>query len=97
MSRSTIERRLKDVHERLKRARHELTVVDQQLAALNEDVDDTRVRAVVDESPMSKREHRDAQRHVDAMVRSREKVLASIAELERSQDELLDRLVVERS
>jgi hypothetical protein len=97
MSRSSIERRLRDVHERLKRARQELSVLDEQLAALNEDVDDTKVRAVVDESLLSQREHREAQRHADAMARSRDKVLASIAELERSQDELLDRLVVERS
>jgi hypothetical protein len=97
MSRSAIERRLSDVHERLKRARHELSVLDEQLAALNEDVNDAQVRAVVDESLLSQREHRDAQRHADAMARSRTKVLASITELERSQDELLDRLVVERS
>ena len=71
MSRSTIERRLSDVHERLKRARQELSVLDEQLAALNDDADDTRVRAVVDESPLSQREHRQAQRHVDAMTRSR--------------------------
>src|SRR4051794_4219910 len=95
MSRSAIERRLKDVHERLTRARNELGVLNEQLAALSEDADDTHVRAVVDDSPMSKRENREAQRHVDAMTRSRGKVLASIAELERSQDELLDRLVVE--
>ena len=97
MSRSAIERRLSDVHERLKRARQELGVLDEQVAALNDDADDTRVRAVVDESPISQREHRQAQRHVDAMARSRAKVLATIAELERSQDELLDRLVVEPS
>jgi hypothetical protein len=97
VSRSAIERRLRDVHERLKRARQELGVLDEQLAALNDDVDDTRVRAAVDESLLSQRKHREAQRHADAMARSRTKVLASIAELERSQDELLDRLVVERS
>jgi predicted nuclease with TOPRIM domain len=97
MSRSAIERRLSDVHERLKRARQELAVLGEQLAALNDEVDDTRVRALVGESPMSDREHRQAKRHADAMARSRDKVLATIAELERSQDELLDRLVVENS
>jgi len=95
MSRSAIERRLRDVHDRLKRAREELVVLDEQMAALVDDADDARVRALVDESPLSKQQHREAQRHADAMTRSRTALLASIADLERTQDELLDRLVVE--
>jgi hypothetical protein len=95
MSRSSIERRLKDVHKRLARARNELAVLDEQLAALASEADDARVRALVDESPSSRHEHRDAQRHADAMARSRAALVASIADLERTQDELLDRLVVE--
>jgi hypothetical protein len=95
MSRSAVERRLREVHDRLTRAREELLVLDEQLRALADDADDARVRALVDESPQSKQEHRDAQRHADAMTRSRSALVASIADLERTQDELLDRLVVE--
>jgi hypothetical protein len=95
MSRSAVERRLREVHDRLTRAREELVVLDEQLRALADDADDARVRALVDESPQSKQEHRDAQRHADAMTRSRTALVASIADLERTQDELLDRLVVE--
>ena len=95
MSRSAVERRLRDVHDRLTRAREELVVLDEQLRALADDADDARIRALVDESPQSKQEHRDAQRHADAMTRSRSALVASIADLERTQDELLDRLVVE--
>jgi hypothetical protein len=95
MSRSSVERRLRDVHERLRRAREELAVLDEQAAALAAEADDTRIRALVDGSPLSQHEHREAQRHADAMGRSRAAVLASIADLERAQDELLDRLVVE--
>jgi hypothetical protein len=94
MSRSLIERRLTAATERLKRARAELVVIDEQLAALAEAADETRVRALVSETPIADREHDEAQRHVDAMTRSRAAVLTSIAELERAQDELLDRLVV---
>ena len=36
-----------------------------------------------------------SQRHADAMARSRRAVLASIAELQLAQDQLLDRLVIE--
>jgi hypothetical protein len=93
MSRSLIERRLTAVTERLKRARAELAVIDEQLAALAEAADETRVRALVSETPLAEREHDEAQRHADAMARSRAGVLAAISELERAQDELLDRLV----
>jgi hypothetical protein len=93
MSRSLIERRLTAVNDRLKRARAELVVIDEQLAALAEAADETRVRALVSETPLADREHDEAQRHADAMARSRATVLSTISELERSQDELLDRLV----
>ena len=95
MSKSAVERQLREVHERLKRARDELTVLDEQLSALSSDADDARVRALVDDNRLSQQEYREAQRHADAMARSRTSVLASIADLERAQDELLDRLEVE--
>ena len=95
MSRSLIERRLTEVHERLRRAREELAVLDEQLAALTETAEDARLRALVSETPLADKEHREAQKHADAMLRSRAAVLAAIAELERAQDELLDRLLAE--
>jgi hypothetical protein len=95
MSRSLIQRRLSEVHDRLRRAREELTVIDEQLAALADTADDARIRSLVSETPLATREHQEAQRQADAMARSKAAVLASIAELERTQDELLDRLVVE--
>jgi hypothetical protein len=95
MSRSLIERRLTDVTARLKRARTELLVLDEQLAALAEAADEARVRALVSETPLADKEHQEAQRHADAMARSRAALASSIADLERAQDELLDRLVPE--
>jgi hypothetical protein len=93
MSRSQVERRLLEVHARLKKAREELVVLDEQLAALNDDADEARLRALVSENPGAGREHRDAQKHADAMARSRAAVVASIAELETTQNRLLDELV----
>ena len=95
MSRDRIERRLMDVSARLKKARAELAVLDEQLVVFVDTAEETKVRALVSESPEASREHRDAQRHADAMARSRAAALASIAELERTQDELLDQLVPE--
>lgn len=95
MSRSLIERRLTEVNKRLRRAREELSVIEEQLSALADHADDARLRALVSETPLAESEHHEAQKHADAMARSRAAVLASITELERAQDELLDRLVTE--
>ena len=92
MSRSLVERRLSDVTARLRQARDELGVLDEQRAALAETADDLRIRSVVAETPGAEREFRDAQRHVDAMDRTRNELAKRIADLQRSQDELLERL-----
>jgi hypothetical protein len=94
MSNATIERRLFEVAKRIRAATEELAVVDEQLEALSEAADDARIRSLVSETPLAHKEHTEAQRHADAMARSRAKLVASIAEMRRSQDELLDKLVV---
>ena len=92
MSRRLIERRLSDVHRRLQRARKELEIIDEQFAALADAADEAQLRSLVSETPLAEVEHRDARRHADAMARSRVAVLESIADLERAQDKLLDKL-----
>ena len=93
MSRWLVEKRLFQAAERLKQLRAELKVVDEQLVFLNEAADEARLRALVSETPLADREHREAQKHAEAMTRHREQLASTILELERSQDELLDRLV----
>ena len=93
--RSLIERRLTDSVKRLKRAREELAVIDEQAAALADTAEEARLRALVSETPLANKEYQEAQRHADAMERARRAVLSSIAELQQAQDELLDRLVIE--
>lgn len=93
MSRVLIERRLMDVAQRLKRAREELSVIEEQLAALRDAADEARIRSLVSETPLAHREYTEAQRHADAMERTRRSVAADITELQVAQDDLLDRLV----
>jgi hypothetical protein len=93
MSRSLIERRLMDVAQRLKRAREELAVIDDQLAALSDAADEARIRSLVSETSIAHREYTDAQRHADAMARTRQMVQAEVAELQATQDDLLDRMI----
>lgn len=95
MSRSVLERKLAQVSARLKELREELTVTDEQLAFFAEAADDARLRSLVSETPLADHEHAEAQKHADAMARHRADVVASIAELERKQDDLLDRLAHE--
>jgi len=94
MHRSTIERRLSDGHQRLVRARTELAVIDEQLVVVNEMADDTRLRALVAETPVAAKEHDEASRQASALQRSRQALVDRIADLERRQDDLLERLVV---
>lgn len=94
MSRSLIERRLTDVSQRLRRVREELVVLDEQREVFTDAAEDARVRSLVSETPIAHREYEEAQRHADAMDRSRRLLLSQIAALSATQDELLDRLVV---
>ena len=95
MSRALTERKLFDVAQRLKRAREQLAVIDEQLAVMAEAADDARLRSLVSETLLAHREYADAQRHADAMERSRRAVAAEVDELQASQDQLLDRLISE--
>ena len=95
MSRSLLERRLSETTDRLRALREELVVADEQLAHLAGEADEARLRALVSETPLAEQEHREAQRHAEAMSRHRSDVQSEIDRLERTQDELLDRLSAE--
>jgi hypothetical protein len=89
MQRALLERRIRDVHSRLVRAREELAVLDEQLEVVLESADEARVRSLVSETPLAAHEHSEAKRHADAMVRARAAQASTVMELERRQDELL--------
>jgi chromosome segregation ATPase len=92
MPRPLVERRLIQVSDRLKELRSDLLVTEEQLAQLEGEADDARLRSLVSETPLADREHRDARRHADVLRRHADEVRAGIVELERRQDELLDEL-----
>jgi hypothetical protein len=97
MSQSILERRLVDVSDRLKRMRAELDVTDEQLAFLEQEAEDVRLRALVAETPLADVEARDARRHADALARHRDSIRATVRDLEQEQDHLLDRISAELS
>jgi hypothetical protein len=96
MSKSLVERRLRQVSVRLRQLRDELEVSAEQLEHLADAADEARLRALVSETPVADVDHRQAERHAEAMRRHRAAVLDEIAKLERDQDELLDRFVAQR-
>jgi phage I-like protein len=96
-SRASIERKLRQVSEQLRQLQDELRVTDEQLQELADAADEARLRALVSETPLSGEDHRQAERHAQAMRRHRTHVLDDIDRLEHTQDELLDRLVGSRT
>ncbi len=92
MQKILLERRIRDVHSRLVRAREELAVLDEQLAQVNEEAEDARLRSLVSETPLATHEYGQVRRHADAMIRAREAMAASVTDLENRQDELLEKV-----
>ncbi|MGH9082821.1 MAG: hypothetical protein ACRDY3_04020 [Acidimicrobiales bacterium] len=84
-----VERRLRDVHHRLVRARKELAVLDEQLAVVEEEAEEARVRSLVAETPLAAHQHAEVRRQADAMTRARDALRDAVDQLERRQDELL--------
>ena len=95
MSRASIERRLLDLSERIKKTNTELGVAEDQLAFLDEAAEDARLRAIVAETPLEVAAANDAQRHADALRRQRDALHRTLGQLRTEQDELLDRLTAE--
>jgi len=82
-----------DVSKRLRKAREELAVAEEQLAALAGDADEARIRSLVSETPLAAKESQEAQRHADAMAGARDSLATQVQRLESELDELLDKLL----
>jgi hypothetical protein len=96
MQRFMLERRIRDVHDRLVRARQELAVLEEQLSVVSEEAEDARVRSLVSETPLAAHDYAEVRRHADAMERARQSLSSSVEELTRRQDELLALVGIER-
>lgn len=87
-----LQRRLLDTTERIRRLRAEVAVDEEQLAFLEEEADDARLRALVSETPVADHARREARRHADALARHLDHLRHTVKELERERDDLLDRM-----
>lgn len=84
-----------DTSGRMKRLQDDLRVAEEQAEHFAHEAEDARIRSLVSETPVAEREHREANKHAVAMRRHRDELRAEIARLEATQNELLDRLMVE--
>jgi chromosome segregation ATPase len=87
-----VERKLRRVSEQLRALRDDIRVSEEHLAQLSDEEEDARIRALVSETPLAEKEYRKASRHAERLRSSRAKAIRRIADLEREQDDLLDRL-----
>ncbi|MDZ7734122.1 MAG: hypothetical protein U5R31_14545 [Acidimicrobiia bacterium] len=71
-------------------------MAEEQLGHLADEAEDARLRSLVSETPLAGREHREAERHAEAMRRHRDDLAAQITAVERNQDDLLDQLAAAR-
>lgn len=92
--RQAVERRLFETNAKLAAARAELEVVEAQLAALEQMAEEAKVKSLVSETALAQREWDEARRHEETMRRSYLAARAVVAQLERTQDELFDNLLV---
>jgi hypothetical protein len=89
MQRFFVERRIRDVHDRLVRARQELAVLDEQYSLVSDAAEDSRLRSLVSETPLAAHEYGEVKRHADAMAKARDALVVAVGDLEHRRDELL--------
>jgi hypothetical protein len=89
MQRFFVERRIRDLHDRLVKARQELAVLDEQYSVVSDAAEDSRLRSLVSETPLAAHEYGEVKRHADAMAKARDALLATVGDLEHRRDELL--------
>ncbi len=91
MSRDRIERRLRGIGRQLGVLRTDLRVAEEQLDQVSDEADESRLRALVSETPIAEREYREARRQAERLRLHCDEIAARIIRLEADQDALLDR------
>ncbi len=82
------------MNKKILRAREQLNIIIEQLAALTEEADEAHIDAIVSETPLARDRDKHAQRHVVALQKEADAARAKIAKLKRLQDELIGQAVI---
>ncbi|MDA0286187.1 MAG: hypothetical protein O3B92_02305 [Actinobacteria bacterium] len=87
-----VERRLRRGTQTLRELRDELRITSEQLAFVESEAEEKEMRAMVAETADAALEHHEAQRNLEAIQKYHRYLLATIADHELRQDQLLDKL-----
>jgi predicted nucleic acid-binding Zn-ribbon protein len=94
MRQAAAERRIRELQRRVRQAREELAILDEQIEALAEESEEARVRWLVAETPLAEKEATDARRHLELAQRAAAQLRAEIAQCVTERDRLLHELPV---
>jgi len=89
MSSRLYKRRLEDVQRQLNQARESLNVLQEQVMVWNDALEDSRIRALVSETPLQAHEYDDHSRHVAVANAEMRRRAEEVRELVEARDELL--------
>jgi chromosome segregation ATPase len=89
MSSRLYKRRLEDVQRQLNQARESLNVLQEQVVVWNDALEDSRIRALVSETPLQAQEYDELSRHVAVANAEMNRRAEEVRELVASRDELL--------
>jgi ribosomal protein L16 Arg81 hydroxylase len=89
MSSRLYKRRLEDVQRQLSQARESLNVLQEQVMVWNDALEDSRIRALVSETPLQAHEYDDLARHVAVANAEMDRRAEEVRELVEARDELL--------
>jgi hypothetical protein len=87
-----IQRHLSDLAARLDKARADLRIVEEQVLFQMDVVEETKTRMLVSETPLAEREYHVARDDHERMLKEQQRIWEVIADIQREQDRLLDRL-----
>lgn len=93
MTTDAIKRRLTALSADLQAARSEIAMLDEQIAHFSDAAEDARLRAMVSETPLADRDHREASKTVNNLTRDRQQWADRLAAMEAKQDRLLDEMM----
>ena len=89
---ASAERRIRELQRRVRRARDELAIREEQIDTLAEEAEEARVRGLVAETPLAEREATDARRHLELAERAAGALRNEVAQCEAERDRLLHEL-----
>jgi predicted nucleic acid-binding Zn-ribbon protein len=94
MRRAALERKIRELQRRVRTAREELAVLDEQIEAFGEDAEEARVRWLVAETPLAEKESAEAHRHLELAQRAAASLRAEIDQCVADRDRFLGELTV---